>query len=116
MGIDCSIYFKSHSGELPLADDLPNGCEVKPAEFGECEDATHKIDQNWAYYSPTYERGPWPAISSVLMTLLATDGIEAVWYFGDGSDADTKITESVVIEYCAHYMQNGHKHFVGHYA
>lgn len=108
MGIDACIYFKSTDGREPeLCDSLPNGAAIIAADEWAQEGATHAIDVPWRYYSPGYERGPWPMICAVLMALHACANVETVWYFGDCSESDAPFTPERVQEYSAHYMANG---------
>ena len=108
MGIDACIYLKTTDGKAPdLCDSLPNGANIIDAGEWAIEGATHEVDNVWRYYSPGYERGPWPVISSVLMALHACDNVETVWYFGDCSDGDAPFTPERVHEYNAHYMRYG---------
>lgn len=108
MGIDACIYCKTTDGEEPsLCDSLPNGAVIVAAGEWAQEGSTHEIEQSWRYYSPGYERGPWPRISSILMALHACANVESVWYFGDCSETDQQFTPEQVLEYSAHYMANG---------
>ena len=118
MGIDACIYVKTSDGQEPqLCDPLPNDCRVCPVDPRyqgyECEGATHEIDQHWRYYSPGYERGPWPSIAAVLLALHASPNVETVWYFGDCSDGDQPFTPERVQEISAHYMKEGDRPYRG---
>jgi len=108
MGIDACIYCKTNDGKEPkLCDSLPNGATmIASGEWGP-EGATHEVCVPWRYYSPGYERGPWPNTAAVLMALHACKNVEIVWYFGDCSDVDAPFTPERVQEYNAHYMANG---------
>lgn len=108
MGIDACIYFKTKDGEAPsLCDGLPEVASVIAVGEWALEGATHEVDQKWRYYSPGYERGPWPYIAAALMALHSCENVEAVWYFGDCSETDEPFTPERVQEYSAHYMANG---------
>jgi len=110
MGIDASIYLKTRDGNEPtLPNQLPGGCRMLPVADWAPEGATHAIDQWWRYYGRGYERGPWPTIAAVLMTLHASPDVETVWYFGDSNDGDDPFTPERVQELCAHYMREGHR-------
>ena len=108
MGIDACIYIKTGNGEEPeLCDSLPDGCMIKPTKDNPPEGATHEITQNWRYYGPGYERGPWPSIAAVLMALHACSNVVTVWYFGDCVDNDEPFTPQRVHEFSAYYMGVG---------
>lgn len=108
MGIDACIYFKTRNGEEPmLCDNLPTGAVITQSGKEAIEGATHEVDQQWRYYGPQYERGPWPQIASVLMALHASADVETVWYFGDCSDCDEPFTPERVTEFSKHYMEHG---------
>lgn len=108
MGIDACIYVKTRDGKEPeLVDSLPRDCSVQVQAEWAVEGATHEIHQCWRYYGPGYERGPWPRIAAVLMSLFACSNVEHVWYFGDCGDEGEPITPAQVMEICAHYMRVG---------
>jgi hypothetical protein len=108
MGIDALIYFKTFNGSEPhLCDALPQGCSLRPADSFACAGSTHSVDQLWRYYGPGYERGPWPHIAAVLMTLHASPDVEAVWYYGDCEDGCEPFTPQLVQKFTDHYMSNG---------
>ena len=117
MGIDAYIYCKTTDGKDPdLCDSLPVGAELRAASHWMQEEhgATHEIDTPWRYYSPGYERGPWPRIVAVLMSLYACENVETVWYFGDSfSETHRPFTPEQVQEYSAHYMANGSRPYYG---
>ena len=114
MGIDTCIYVKTRDGNEPdVCDLLPNGCRVVPASECAADGATHEIDQNWRYYGPGYERGPWPSICAVLMALHASPNVETVWYFGDSTIGDDPFTPQRVHEFSAHYMREGDRPYRG---
>lgn len=105
MGIDACIYVKTRDGQEPdLCDALPGGCSVLPHSEWGIEGATHCVDQCWRYYSPGYERGPWPSICAVLIALHACKNVETVWYFGDCHEGDAPFTPDRVLEFSKHYM------------
>ena len=108
MGIDACIYCKTKDGKEPeLCDGMPDGVAIIAADDWAPEGATHEIYEPWRYYSPGYERGPWPRIAAALMALHACENVETVWYFGDCSETDAPFTPERVQEYSAHYMTNG---------
>lgn len=113
MGLDTTIYFKAKPGfsDALFETYLPSGFTSKPISdysADEYPDATHELDSGHRYYSKGYERGPWPYIASALMVLLATKGIERVWYGNDCARA-SEIKPEDVLEISAHYMANGHR-------
>ncbi len=113
MGLDTTIYFRASSGFTAggLESHLPSGFSVRDIEGyskDEFPQATHEIDTFARYYGMGYERGPWPLISAALMTLLATEDVEKVWYGNDGAGAQ-EITPDDVLRISKHYMANGHR-------
>jgi hypothetical protein len=116
MGVDACIYFKTRDGFEPpglgtlgLGTLLPSKCPIIAAVDDFVESATHEIDQNWRYYGPGYERGPWPIIAAVLMALHASHDVETVWYFGDCFGEDGPFTPQQVLAFTAHYMATGRR-------
>lgn len=108
MGIDACIYVKTSDGQEPeLCDGFPYGASLKAAGINAPAGATYEVDQSWLYYGKGCERGPWPRIAAVLMTLHASPNVETVWYFGDSSEGDEPFTPERVNEMNAYYMQNG---------
>jgi hypothetical protein len=108
MGVDACIYFKTKTGDGPkLYNVLPAGAKiVKAQEWGQ-EGSTHEVEQRWRYYGPGYERGPWPLIAATLMSLMASEDVETVWYYGDCSDGDEAFTTERMEQYNRHYIKNG---------
>lgn len=114
MGIDAIIYYEC-DGE-PTDYYCPVGFasvhKIKTPNnmrYGEPENATHvvRLDQNNRWYSIGYERGVWPAISCVLMSLLASSNVKNVWYTNDHMDgAGAPITREEVLKISEHYMKN----------
>ena len=111
MGIDVCMFVEA-SGE-PSDLWLPQGWHFTEAE--ECDKdsgATHEV---WCdghrYYGIGYERGPWPIIAGVLMSLFASPNISRVWYFGDISDIENSepITREEVARISMHYMKHGER-------
>ena len=85
MGIDACIYLKCKAGvdELDLDTPLPDGCALMAADDIAPAGASHGIDTGDRYYGPGYERGDWPRICALLLTLFASKDVETIWYFGD---------------------------------
>lgn len=114
MGIDACIYFKTRTGEVPkLYDELPSGTTIIEAQEWAQEGSTHEVAQPWRYYGPEYERGPWPKIAAVLLTLMASEDVETVWYYGDCEDLDDPFTLSRLEQYNKHYVENGTRPYYG---
>ena len=114
MGVDACIYFKTRNGEEPdLYDSLPKGAAIIEAEEWMQDGCTHAVNQEWRYYGPGYERGPWPRIAAILMTLMASEDVETVWYYGDCSDGDEPFTPSRLEQYNNHYIANGDRPYRG---
>ena len=113
MGLDARIYFSTDDGQAPeLCDSLPNDCEIEEVGNGSCRlyaptGSTHEVDQVWRYYGVSYERGPWPKIAAVLMSLHASRNVSAVWYGNDGNDGVGPCSRQKVLELTAHYMKFG---------
>lgn len=111
MGIDVEIFFKANdkfNGYVYLPDDYEwrdVGRNNKP------EGATHYISTFDRFYGPEYARGTWPRICAALMSLLACEGVEKVWYFGDCDDPEGEqpITIYDVLTLSKFYMENGNQ-------
>lgn len=91
------FYIKSPA-KYPLGTTiLPKACHPPltvggSAATGETffpEGATHQIETDWEYYGPGYRRGPGHLIISVLVQLMASKDVDAVWYAND-QDADAR--------------------------
>lgn len=116
MGIDACIYLKTSNGDGPkLCHTLPIECGFYSAVRLGPLGATHQICQPWRYYGPGYERGPWPSIASVLMTLYVSPDVETVWYFGDCDNYDVvkPFTPELLHKFNAHYMAEGNRPYYG---
>jgi hypothetical protein len=110
VGIDVEIYFEAdgepselwHTDRFSMqeADDYER-------KFG----PTHKLSTHARYYGPHYERGCWPEICGVLLSLFASQNVKRVWYFGDCSDLDTQepTTLDDVFAICRHYAAHAHR-------
>lgn len=110
MGVDVEIYFESEGIPSDLV--LPEGMTVVPVDDDENESgATHKICGYERYYGFFYERGPWPRICGVLMSLFASTNVKRVWYFGDMNWIEDvqPITIDEVLAISRHYMLNGER-------
>lgn len=88
MGIDAKILFRVFDeANFVVENDLCSlvGCKVFRASIIDVDrfGATHEVDCPSRYYGPGYLRGNWPFLCGVLMSLLACNGIEKVWYGGD---------------------------------
>lgn len=110
MGIDTLIYVAtSDCGEPNIRVGLLDGCSIKPADtISAQKGATHEICTPWRFYSPEYERGPWPLIAATLMMLYAADNVKAVWYFGDIDYTAEPFTPDDVVAHSLHYMHKKH--------
>lgn len=113
MGMDAQIYFELAEGSTEPTDIiLPSGFALLEAdEYERKFGMTHQIDTSVRYYGLYYERGPWPYICAVLMSLFASTNVKRVWYFGDSQDLDTvvPITREDVLAVSMHYMQHGER-------
>lgn len=78
MGIDVVICVKMKDGCPPP--EMENGYWT---DFVETAGATHEFHSFWRLYSEGYARGHWPQICAELLDLMATEGVEKVWYGGD---------------------------------
>lgn len=112
MGIDVEIYCELSEGTEPTDLVLPGDFSLQEAteyerEFG----MTHKVWTGARYYGQHYERGPWPYICAVLMSLFASTNVKRVWYFGDNRDMDgvEPITREDVLRISEHYMRHGER-------
>lgn len=114
MGHDANIFFRAKPGfqVSDFEDSLPAGFDLIPISDYEREerlpDATHQLETVERLYEEGYERGSWPIICAAVMTLLATENVERVWY-GDDQSIPAELTQARVLELCAHYMTHGHR-------
>lgn len=116
MDIVASIWIKTKGGIAPdLEESIPCGWDISAERcYGGPREATHAVESEMllSYYGPGYERGPWLEFAELLMALHATEGIEAVWYYGhsdDEPDDEPPFTMERVLEFCAHFMKNGYR-------
>jgi hypothetical protein len=111
MGVDVEMYVEVSDGVEPSDIWLPEGWTIHDATDREREaGATHSIGSTSRYYGVGYERGHWPTICGVLMSLFASTNVKRVWYFGDHSclEKGTKpVTPEDVLAISCHYMANG---------
>ena len=110
MGIDVEIYFTAEGGPSEL--DIPSGfgsVVPTPDYIKEETGATHCISTLCRYYGIGYERGNWPQICGILMSLFASPEVKKIWYFGDCFDLEncTPITIEEILTISYHYMLNG---------
>ncbi len=117
MGVDVCLYYESADGKNPDLLWLPEAWNVCEADEYD-RPATHQINADLSrYYGPNYERGPWPMICGVIMSLMASSNVKRVWYFGDHSRMEDYAHEPLTIEkvneISAHYMTNGDRPFRG---
>lgn len=118
MGIDACIYVKTTDGHEPDLCDSIGSCRIDKVTdaidkvtdaWKPIVPATHRIGNDWHYYGPNYERGPWPQIAAALMALHTCPNVATVWYFGDCDDTAEPFTTEHVLELCAYYMRNGNR-------
>jgi hypothetical protein len=114
MGVDACIYIKSKTDAPRLEEPLPEGFTIQTDGLGP-PTSTHEVYTLSRYYGPGYERGPWPTLCAVLMTLMNSPDIESVWYFGDYSceDDQTPITCDDLFEITRHFIANGERPYRG---
>lgn len=110
MGVDAEIWIET-DGE---PEDLwaPEGFYLQEAgEYEKQLGYTHEVWSGARYYGIGYERGPWPVICGVLMSLLASPNVKRVLYFGDNRDMEgvEQLTAEEVIRISAHYMKHGER-------
>ena len=112
MGIDAEIYCELSEGHEPTDLFLPPGCWLTETDEHEREfGMTHEVWTGDRYYGPHYERGPWPSLCAVLMSLFASTNVRRVWYFGDNQDLAhvVPITRDEVLSISMHYMTHGER-------
>lgn len=109
MGIDVDIAFevtgdveRIHIPEM-FGKIEPVGCFLKEANEG----ATHQIRSFFRYYGQHYERGQWPQICAVLMTLMASPDVGRVYYGGDSSEYLELMTPESINRISTFYMKHG---------
>lgn len=112
MGIDVEIYCELSAGTTEPTDlVLPEGFSLQEAgEYERRFGMTHEVWSGARYYGPYYERGPWPYICAVLMSLFASTNVKRVWCFGDSTGLPVEpITIDDVLEISRHYMTHGER-------
>ena len=122
MGIDARILLKLREGVTARAIEerlvIAVGVhldvdELRPSRAEACE-STHMIYTPWRYYGPEYARGPWPIISAVLLELLTSDAVEAIWYAGgDGISRDDPFTIEEIEEFSRYYHEYANRPYYG---
>ena len=114
MGIDACIYFKA-TDKFEYVGQLPPNYSVREITSHDTLDrtvagATHCVECPSRLYVPDYERGRWPTLCHVLMTLHACKQIKTVWYGGDdGGFGIEKCPPDRVLEISRHFMKHGNK-------
>lgn len=122
MGCDAEIYFRAKEGAKVFVD-LPKDrlTPTKIVRIGDKDDfgyeiegplgATHVVQNDYCFYGPGYERGPWPSICAILMQLLMSSDVEVVWYDGDSTPIEKMKPLEInrVLKISEHYMRNGHE-------
>jgi hypothetical protein len=111
MGIDACIYIKCRSGrgEPQFETPLPEDCKILPVDDLAPKGASLEVATGDRYYGPGYERGDWPRICAILLSLFATSDVEVVWYFGEVDDHPKPMKPDDVFAICRHYVQHGHR-------
>jgi hypothetical protein len=114
MGVDVEMFVETTDGAEPTDLWLPDdGWKLHDATEDERKaGATHSIGTYSRLYSFGYERGHWPTIGGVLMSLFASTNVKRVWYFGDHTYLDEGVpefTRADLIKLSEHYMQNGER-------
>lgn len=113
MGVDVEMYVETSDGAEPADLWLPEGWTIhEPRSWERDAGATHSIGTLCRYYGIGYERGPWPMIGGVLMSLFASPNVKRVWYFGDHSSLDEgmpPMTREEVSLISEHYMLHGER-------
>ena len=122
MGLDTVIWFKSKT-DNPRFDGggWPKVFELKVYELDKFDkdaipEATHGVGNFWRYYGKSYERGPWPWISAVLMMLLNSPDVEKVWYGNDCTDYPNEFTVDDLVEHTRHFVEFGERPYRGPWA
>jgi len=111
VGIDIRIACKTAAEVIPPS---PNyAVKGEMTEGSDCDGATYSLNSMTRYYGQSYERGPWPHIAAYLMELMATPGIEAVWYGGDCDDHMDRVTIEWLTQMNQHFIDNGNRPYQG---
>lgn len=114
MGLDVRICFcakKAFSVDrLPWH--LPRAYELEPASDYHPAGATHAIYTADRYYGEGYARGNWPEICRALLTLLACQDIEAVWYGNDCCDDLELIDLAFITKMSAYWIKHGNRPYL----
>lgn len=105
MGIDVRIAFRLAPGaSVPK---MAWSDQEHLVDYGDLiEEATHELASFRRYYSPGYARGGWPQICAILLDLMASDGVEKVWYGGDSDVGLTECTLAFINEMNAYWIAN----------
>ena len=111
MGVDVSIAIKCKSGWIPNYE-LPQGFELNDADqywMDEHPEVTHVFVSAHRYYDIGYERGQWPKICSALLSLLADEMIETVWYQGGDSSTLIALDADRLFDISRHWICNANR-------
>lgn len=105
MGLDAEIYFLPKKADPDFY--LPPGFALVPVSDHEyLPEGVWEVDCGCCrYYAQGYERGPWPALAAVLMTLIACPDVEKVWYGHDSDDCPFPVDAEIVNAISLHYMK-----------
>lgn len=116
MGVDVEIYIRLKDGaDIPSNDSYVEGQFTMAGDDDWWSEDFPFVNANLSsmtrYYGVGYERGPWPQISSLLLSLLANPDVEAVYYIGDHSEPheDDVFTLEALEELNKYYVKNRHE-------
>ena len=110
MGISACICFEAIGPIDPWMFSADVATVTASDSYSRPDGATHSVVLGYgSYYGIGCERGPWPTICGVLMTLHADPSVGRVWYFMDISDAvdPPPCSPEDVLAISRHYMQHG---------
>lgn len=110
MGLDARIYFRAKASLKELNHELwkifREGVELSkikaPTEVIP-EGATHQVEVVTRYWSPSYQRGNFPLIASILIELVSNPIVKAVWY-GNDFISPSRITEKDLLYLIEQYI------------
>lgn len=119
MGVDCEIGFDSAvplterqvanlNGRLREAMGCGETSRLKirlPQEYE--EGRQYVVENEWRFYGPGYERGPWPQIRAVIAWLGANVN-GPIYYGGDCDDAIPRFGPANMAHVDAHWTKHGH--------
>jgi hypothetical protein len=111
MGLDTEIHLRNVTPtrvsmiNVELGHFLPRSASCNfPNRFEYTGNGAAEFQTLWRYWSPAYDRGPWPLIHTVIHVGLKFAGPGNVYYGSDGDDTPEMITAATLCDYNTAYL------------